>query len=691
MDEIAGDDDLREHIAKLVSSLHGLDIETISEWAWELAERLGGGRRLLAAGNGGSAALAQHLTAELVGRFECDRAPFSAISLHAETSSVTAIANDYGYGEVFARQVEAHGRAGDILVVFSTSGTSTNVVRALDAARERGMATWALTGDPFSPVASRAQRHLTTLGPTSATIQESQQVVVHLLVATMERKLAAGPARPTSLDLAARNAASTTSDPEPQDLPPSPIPPVPKGRTTRSHIVVVGDTLLDRDYDGQVTRISPEAPVPVVSNIGAVARPGGAGLAAVLAARAGNQVTLLTALSDDESGRLLQTMLAAAGVKVLDLGLEGPTPVKGRVRASGRTLLMLDLVAASGVSGRELAAGAAEAVMSADALVVSDYGCGVAENPLIRTLLAAAAIKIPLVWNPHPRGPAPVMGTRLVTPNRREASLFAGARGRSDALTDVINAAETLLALWDVAHVAVTRGAAGAVLVTRTGPPLIVAAPQRSLEDSCGAGDRFAVAAASHMGQGLLPSEAVSAAVHAASAYVAAGGPKNAAESSQGPSLAGADAYETVRLVREAGGTVVATGGCFDLLHTGHIHLLQEARRLGDCLIVCMNSDDSVANLKGEGRPVVSSDDRREMLLAIGAVDDVVIFDESTPEVILSKLRPDLFVKGGDYSLDQLPETAILRSWGGRVVTVPYMQGRSTTALVQAMQNSRQP
>ena len=127
---------------------------------------------------------------------------------------------------------------------------------------------------------------------------------------------------------------------------------------------------------------------------------------------------------------------------------------------------------------------------------------------------------------------------------------------------------------------------------------------------------------------------------------------------------------------------MVATGGCFDLLHTGHVHLLDEARRLGDCLIVFVNSDDSVARLKGPTRPVVAQSDREAMLLALRSVDAVLVFDEDTPERALRLLQPDIFVKGGDYSLTDLPEAAVVRSWGGHAVTVPYLAGRSTTTLI---------
>ncbi|MER6596627.1 adenylyltransferase/cytidyltransferase family protein, partial [Micromonospora purpureochromogenes] len=154
-----------------------------------------------------------------------------------------------------------------------------------------------------------------------------------------------------------------------------------------------------------------------------------------------------------------------------------------------------------------------------------------------------------------------------------------------------------------------------------------------------------------------------------------------------GERIGAAAAGAVVAEVRAAGGTVVATGGCFDLLHAGHVATLQAARQLGDCLIVCLNSDASVAGLKGPQRPVVPQGDRTRLLAALDCVDAVVVFDEPTPATALARLRPDVWVKGGDYAGDgapELPEAELVRGWGGRVVTVPYLAGRSTTATISA-------
>jgi phosphoheptose isomerase len=183
----------REHVAALVHTLGriGEDVDRLHEWGAQLADVLVSGGRLLAVGNGGSAAQAQHLTSELVGRYVDERPPFSALALHAETSSVSAIANDFGYDEVFARQVRAHGRAGDVLLALSTSGRSPNVLAAARVGRAHGLTVWALTGPDPSPLAEEVDDHVSVDAPATATVQEVHQVLLHLLCAAVDERVGA--------------------------------------------------------------------------------------------------------------------------------------------------------------------------------------------------------------------------------------------------------------------------------------------------------------------------------------------------------------------------------------------------------------------------------------------------------------------------------------------------------------------
>ncbi|MGV9278207.1 D-glycero-beta-D-manno-heptose 1-phosphate adenylyltransferase [Streptomyces griseosporeus] len=563
----------------------------------------------------------------------------------------------------------------------------------------------------------------------------------------------------------------------------------------KAPLVVVGDALLDRDLTGTADRLAPDAPVPVVADCAERLRPGGAALAACLAARDGRDVTLITGLGDDEASEALRALLDGR-VRLIALPLTGPLPEKTRVLARGRPVVRLDRG-----DGRARAATdeAREALRAAPAVLVADYGRGAAD-----ALRAELTARPPAVWDPHPRGGPPVPGVRLVTPARAEAAALAaravadsgtdadtrgidadsrgtgtrdsgtdadtrgtgtrdtgidadtrgsdsgtGADTRDSAppadpargprtggphgrgagagreLRDAARDAGVLVRHWRSGAVAVTLGERG-VLLSYGEHPLLVPAPVAHHGDPCGAGDAFAATAAGLLADGALVGEAVEGAVAAATAFVGEGGAAalrlpdalrptagrpaserpasgsgpgsgagHAARTGRptGPAPAAAapepfapepfdDPFALVARVRAAGGTVVATGGCFDLLHAGHVGLLQAARRIGDCLVVCVNSDDSVRRRKGAGRPVNPLDDRVRVLRALACVDAVAVFDEDTPERLLADLRPDVWVKGGDYAGADLPEAALLQEWGGQAVLLPYLDGRSSTSLL---------
>ncbi len=203
------------HVSALLTALPELDTGKIDLWGRQLARTLVGGGRLLVCGNGGSAAQAQHLTAELVGRYRDDRPALAAIALHAETSAVTAIANDYGWDHVFARQVQAHGRPGDVLLGLSTSGRSANVLAAMAAAREGGLTVWALTGAAGNPMQLAADDCVSVDAPATATVQEVHQVVVHLLCASVDLQVGAdAPSSATGGHLT-RSGAIAGAEPHP--------------------------------------------------------------------------------------------------------------------------------------------------------------------------------------------------------------------------------------------------------------------------------------------------------------------------------------------------------------------------------------------------------------------------------------------------------------------------------------------
>lgn len=456
---------------------------------------------------------------------------------------------------------------------------------------------------------------------------------------------------------------------------------------SRPRLAVVGDALADVDLLGSVRRLCPDAPVPVLEESEVLLRPGGAALAALLAARSGAAVTLVTALGADPAGRSVRDALEAADVELVDLGLDGPTPEKVRIRSAGQSLLRVDRGGAPSPSvGRGFVSRMARVLDRSDAVLVADYGRGMAAIPQLRDALGRR--RAPLVWDPHLRGPRPLRGTTVVTPNLTELEQRtpgAGPMGEVDSpWAAAAGRAMDLARRWDVGAVAVTMGERGVLLARRDGAPCAV--PVGAVAgDPCGAGDAFAAALAAALAADLVLSEAVERAAAAATGFVAAGGATALAR----PVRPGIHPLGSAPPEPSAGvqrpPVVVAAGGCFDLLHPGHVGLLTRAASLGDRLVVLLNSDRSVRRLKGAGRPIQPEADRRAVLLALAAVDDVVVFDEDTPSRALRHLRPALFVKGGDYGGVQLPEAAELQRWGGQVVTVPYLPERSTTRLAERL------
>jgi D-beta-D-heptose 7-phosphate kinase / D-beta-D-heptose 1-phosphate adenosyltransferase len=493
-----------------------------------------------------------------------------------------------------------------------------------------------------------------------------------------------------------------------------------------SRLVIVGDALLDRDVEGTSERLCPDAPAPVLEGGRSRSRPGGAGLAAAIAALEGQSVTLIAALAADEPGRELARALLACGVDLVELPLAGSTPEKVRFLDRGRPLMRWDrgcepttgIDAADSVGRRKADRGPHRieidgampalraALADAEAILVSDYGRGVAAAAEVRRALASRRMGVPLVWDPHPRGPAPIAGAELATPNLAEAEQIAGAATgpapgpppNGTASAEAL--ARALAARWRAGAVCVTCGEQGASLATAAGRSLTWNV-EPAAGDPCGAGDCFAVAAARALADGAEPAEATGVAVHEAARYVAESGARTVATvaakavepSGDGRVVATTDGSpaptESARAlalairIRAGGGTVVATGGCFDLLHLGHVRSLEAARALGDCLIVLLNGDRSVRELKGRDRPLVGEEERAETLRALACVDEVMIFDERDPSATLSLLRPDVWAKGGDYQLDELPESEAIATWGGRIVILPFLAGRSTTKLIE--------
>jgi D-beta-D-heptose 7-phosphate kinase / D-beta-D-heptose 1-phosphate adenosyltransferase len=489
------------------------------------------------------------------------------------------------------------------------------------------------------------------------------------------------------------------------------------GRALR--VVVLGDAIMDRWLSGYSHRLCPEAPVPVVQVTNTGQTPGGAANTAVNLAALGARARLVSAVGDDRAGRELVAGLAAHGVDtahvVVDPGRE--TIVKSRVVVNDQIMLRVDAGRGLPLSDEATTRVCAEteaALAGCDAVLVCDYGTGVL-GPELVALLRGLRPGLPLlVVDAHSLGRWRALAPDVVTPNAGEAAALLAAAGNAAALTSANGARPdgrggddagdgrvawleaqraALHAVTGADTVAVTLDRDGCVLFTDGQPVHRTWARPAPDNHASGAGDTFAAALTMGLAAGLPT--AIAAELAQAAADVVTGRPGTAAcgtadltarlETSSGGTV---DAERLLRLVAEhraAGRRVVFTNGCFDVLHRGHVAYLNQARRLGDVLVVALNSDAGVRRLKGPTRPVNPVADRAAVLSALSCVDHVTVFDEDTPVGLLGRLRPEVYVKGGDYTAQTLPEASTVTGYGGAVHIVDYVDGHSTTALIERM------
>ncbi|WP_308796661.1 D-glycero-beta-D-manno-heptose 1-phosphate adenylyltransferase [Agromyces silvae] len=465
-------------------------------------------------------------------------------------------------------------------------------------------------------------------------------------------------------------------------------------------VVVAGDAILDRWWSGTSARLSREAPVPVVEVAERRSAAGGAANAAANAAALGARVRFVGVVGADAAGDEVVRLLRAAGVDCAGVLRRGGmvTPVKTRIVADDQVLVRADETARpadEGVDPAELAPALA-AVLSASidgaaALLVSDYGG--------ESLTAAVTCALEDRRPPHvvvdAHDPARWRDIRpdVVVPNALEAAalvdqVWRAGRERIDA---VIAAEDQLLDAAGADRMVVTLDRDGTVALQRGEAPTTTIAHPVAERFASGAGDTFAAALTTALAVGGRLDDAATVAQRAADVVVRALGTSVCSAADLAAELGAArpailPAEELARVIagdREAGLRIVFTNGCFDVLHLGHTTYLREAKRLGDRLIVAVNADASVRRLKGPGRPVNDETDRAGVLAALECVDYVTLFDADTPVALLEALRPDVYVKGGDYTPDMLEETPTVRAYGGEVRTVGYVAAHSTSAVVE--------
>ena len=455
------------------------------------------------------------------------------------------------------------------------------------------------------------------------------------------------------------------------------------------HAVVFGDLMLDRYWRGEARGISPEAPVPVVAVGDVEDRPGGAANVALNVASLGARCTLLGCIGKDAEGAALRSILEAAGVTCDFVEIDRwPTTLKLRVVSQQQQLLRNDFESpAPAAAARELAARASAHLADAAVLLVADYDKGAVADPaaLIQAANAAGAAS---VVDPKFKPLSSYAGASVVKPNLREFEFATGATGDVEALAE---AAQALCRTQGFGALVVTAGADGLTVVQETH---IHHLPARQVEvyDVTGAGDTAAAVLGVALGVGLPVLDCARLANVAASLAVAKSGTAAvsgqelalaaAQESADGGVLSADQLALAVAASRQAEERIVFTNGCFDILHAGHVAYLEQARRLGDRLIVAVNSDASVARIKGPERPVNTLARRMQVLAGLKSVDWVVSFDEDTPEPLLERFRPHVLVKGGDYERQQVVGADLVASYGGEVRVLDRVEDCSTTAIL---------
>ena len=478
-------------------------------------------------------------------------------------------------------------------------------------------------------------------------------------------------------------------------------------RLGKQRILVVGDVMLDRYVRGTVDRISPEAPVPVLRVTGEECAPGGAGNVAVNLRTLGAKVELAGSVGKDSEGdeilRLLRESGIGTGCVVRDA--KRRTTTKTRLIAGNQQIARIDNETAAGKSGsadRTLLKSIERALpaFKPKGIIISDYSKGVLSDGMISFIIKLAK-KSGIFVTVDPKGDnfARYAGADAITPNLRETELASGVKITDE--TTLGKAAGIISAETGTEFVLVTRGAEGISYFSKSGVSGTVPSHPVEVFDVTGAGDTAAsVFTLSYLASRDLE-ESVKIANAAAGIVVSRLGTSSVTKSDMEAHFAREDEKEKGKIVprgalaktlaslRARGRKVVFTNGCFDLFHTGHLKLLREAGKLGDALVVAINSDKSVRRLKGPGRPYIGESDRALLIAALDCVDYICVFGEDTPLELIRALRPDVLVKGGDYRREDIVGGDFVESAGGRVVVIPLIKGMSTSSLAEKIKNSR--
>lgn len=467
---------------------------------------------------------------------------------------------------------------------------------------------------------------------------------------------------------------------------------------TKASILVIGDVMLDRYWFGDTARISPEAPVPVVKINQHDERPGGAGNVALNIAALGAKVTLLGIAGKDEACESLKRHLTSSNVHHDILQLSGiPTITKLRIISRHQQLIRLDFEEKiPAFNASPLIEAYKKHLPHAHLVILSDYGKGTLTCN--KTLIALAeALGIPVFVDPKGQDFSVYQGATVITPNFKEFEAVVGVCENEQA---ILQKAKGFLSTFGIKNLLLTRGERGMTLIPKDAEESHLPAHAREVFDVTGAGDTVIAVLAAAFAAGESLTNAMKLANLAASLVVAKLG---AASVSHGELKAALDATErtlsqgivnedqllsAVTQARLQGKKIVFTNGCFDILHAGHVTYLQQAKQLGDCLVVAINDDASVKQLKGPTRPINHVAQRMAVLASLGVVDLVTSFADQTPERLLKSIQPDILVKGGDYTPDQVVGSAIVYAYGGEVRVLGMVKNISTSLMIERIAKS---
>jgi len=457
--------------------------------------------------------------------------------------------------------------------------------------------------------------------------------------------------------------------------------------------LVIGDVMLDRYIHGQVHRISPEAPIPILSHETTKITTGGAANVARNLSQLGCNVSLIGAVGQDSAAQELTSALGRIPQLFFAplVCAERQTTVKTRFLSSGQQMLRVDtetVLPLDEMTAEQLTAQAAAAIGHADILVISDYAKGCLTAGTVQTLIKAAkSNNKTVIIDPKSADFSDYAGADLITPNLAE--LRRAACLEDDSITAITKAARQLMTSHDIAAMLVTVGARGMVLVRQDSCVHLPAHPCE-VYDVSGAGDTVIALMAAGLVAGLSAEQAAQTANLGASLVVAKSGTAClcigellASLPDAPPPLTLTDAQEKAAGWRRAGDRIGFTNGCFDLLHSGHLHILSKTAAQCDRLIVGLNSDASIAGLKGPSRPLQNQIIRAGILGQLPFIDGIVLFDEPTPATLIDALRPDLLAKGGDYRPEDIVGYDTVRRSGGTVAVIDLLEGYSTSAFLQ--------